>query len=135
MFNVSETCKRMIFSDVAVSLVFYGIAALLIIIFENSLGIKIFNFSLGMIFGTLFTILKILLLEKTVNKAVDMPREQAQNYTRLHYTLRYFLTGAVIVAAVINPWTSIAGVVLALAAFRPAVYFTGWLEKRAAAYK
>lgn len=126
----SETCKRIVLSNIAVSLVLFGVGMFVIIFYESFFQIKLSNFILGMVFGTAFSVLKIMLLERTVNKAVDLPKENAVNYTRMHYTLRYFLTGAVVVVAALSPWISLFGVVLAMVALRPAVYIASWLEKK-----
>ncbi len=131
----SQTCKRLILSDIAVSLIFFGIGIFAAIFFNDFFKLNILSFTLGMIFGTAFTVLKIMLLEKTVQKAVDMPKEKAVNYTRLHYTLRYILTGAVVAVAAVNTKVSLFGTVLALAALWPAVHAAAKLEKRAEAEK
>lgn len=125
MLNFSKTCKRLVLMDLALSLVVYG----LIISFKSFFQINFVYFTIGMLFGMIFTILKVLLLDRTLNKAIDMPEENAVNYTRLHYTLRYFLTGVVIVVAALNPKVSLLGVVLALLVLRPAAYLTSRGEK------
>ena len=43
---------------------------------------------------------KFLLLERTVKKTLDMSEpDSGKNYVRLSYLIRYFLTGAVLIAA------------------------------------
>ena len=71
---------------------------------------------------------KIMLLEKAVNRSVDMPPADAQNYMRLNYMSRYFLTGIVVFVALVSDWISLLGVVLGLFAFTPATFITGKLE-------
>lgn len=130
MFNFSKTCKRLVLTDLALSLIACGAFSILLVLFKAFFQINIFNFIVGMFFGTAFTVLKILLLDRTLNKAVDMPEEKAVNYTRLHYTLRYFLTGVVIVVGALNPRVSLLGVVVAMVLLRPSAYLTSKQEKK-----
>ncbi|MBR1738087.1 MAG: ATP synthase subunit I [Firmicutes bacterium] len=118
--NISITCKRIIFLTAAFGLIFFGIGVFLT---DNALF-----FAKGIIFGTVFSILKVILLEKTLKKAVNMGQANAQNYTRLHYSLRYFLTGVVVVVAALVKSISLLGVVLGLAAMTPAVFIAGKME-------
>lgn len=115
--KLSETCKRLILFDLAVSLALFAAGSFFAADFAA--------FAKGMIFGTLFSILKFMLLEKTLVKAADMPKEDASNYARMHYMARYFLTGVVVFVGAVVPSVSLLGVVLALAAMYPAVLITG----------
>lgn len=88
----------------------------------------VFAYAKGIIFGTLFAVLKLVLLERTLSKSVDMPKGNAQNYARLHYTLRYFLTIVVLAVAAIEPSISLLGVVLSLITMRPAAYIVSRMK-------
>ena len=59
---------------------------------------------------------------------MDMTSQKAINYTRIHYTLRYFLTFVVLLVAVyrgFNLYGVIIGVVLTI----PAVYIVNFKNK------
>jgi len=78
-------------------------------------------FAFGVILTSSLNVLKIIMLERTVNKVVGMDEPDAgKNYVRLQYLLRYILTGAVLLAAglisvyvhppFINIWGAVAGI-------------------------
>jgi len=80
-----------------------GVSAL-IIIFAGIIYYRSFAalpFALGVIATSALNILKVRMLERTVQKVTDMePGEQelGKNTVRFRYLLRYFLTGVVLVA-------------------------------------
>ena len=86
------------------------VAALLIIVvgavFYRSLAAL--PFALGVIVTSGLNIIKIRMLEQTVNKVISMDDQEAgKNVIRLRYLLRYFLTGIVFVAVgLIHTYTS-----------------------------
>lgn len=122
MTKISNTTKQIIFMMLALSLIFFGIGSLFT---ENILA-----FFLGFLLGTGFSILKLILLEKTIDKAMEMPQEKAVSYTRLHYTLRYILTGAVLLIASLREDISLIAVIIGLIILRPAIYLVALKEKR-----
>lgn len=67
---------------------------LLVILF---VGIFTFAFedsrpiSMGLIFGSLISILNFKLLDNTISKAVRMPPNRATSYTMAHYFARYII--------------------------------------------
>ncbi len=100
---MSSTLKQMIKTILALAFIVLGIG------FFVSKDLK--SFIIGLIFGTIFAILKLILTEKTLNKAMDMQASKATNYCRLHYTLRYFLTFAVLLVAVFRNFNIIAVII------------------------
>ena len=123
MIKISNTTKQIIFMMFALSLIFFGIGSFFV---ENILA-----FFLGFLLGTGFSILKLILLEKTIARAMEMPQEKAVNYTRLHYTLRYILTGAVLLVAVFRKeQIDLIAVIIGLIILRPAIYLVALKEKR-----
>ena len=120
MFSVSETSRNVLKSIAAISLMFLGIGILVILfLFE---GRSLYSYCAGVVFGALFTCLKFILLERTLNRSADMPSKNAQNYVRLHYMLRYFLTGAALIVCALRSPACLLGFVLGLFSLRPAVY-------------
>ena len=75
------------------------LAGLLVIIlayrFERPLA-----FGVGLFLGCALSAGKVVLLEKTLSKAVDMESEKAKNYARAQMLLRYGLTILVVLGAV-----------------------------------
>ncbi len=96
---VSQTCKKMILISLSISAL-----VLIVALFCYQQPQQRIDFSIGIAFGALFTILKVVVLERSLRKALNMSSAAAQNYTRLHYFIRYILTGVMLfVAAKISP--------------------------------
>jgi len=78
-------------------------------------------FIIGVLLTSSLNIGKIVLLNRTVQRTLDMDNpDKGKTYIRLQYLMRYFLTGAVLLAAgiitmyveppFINLWGALAGV-------------------------
>ena len=113
--NLSLPSKKMV--------VVIGISALVIIAGGAAIyrSVEAIYFALGVILTSALNVFKVFLLERTVKKVVDIEEpETGKNYVRLQYLLRYFLTGAVLLAVglvtayvhppFINIWGAIAGI-------------------------
>jgi len=100
-----------------------GISTLVIIVAGAAIyrSVEAIYFAFGAILTSALNVLKVVLLERTVKKAVDIEEpETGKNYVRLQYLLRYFLTGIVLLAVglvtayanppFINIWGAIAGI-------------------------
>lgn len=118
--KLSDTLKQIILTTIALFFIVAGFGAFI------SKDIK--SFLIGLLFGTIFSILKMILLEKTLNKAMDMTGQKAINYTRLHYTLRYFLTFVVLLVAVYRDF-NLYGVVIGIILTIPSVYIVNFKNK------
>ena len=89
-------------------------------------------FSVGLLSGCALSAVKIVLLEKTLTRAVDMG-EQAKNYATLHATLRYFGTIIVLAPAVIFRGAfGVIGVVAGLLSLQLAAFATSLAIKKEA---
>lgn len=78
--------------------------------------------SVGIAIGVLICIFRILSMTSSLEKAADMSPENAKNYARAQYMLRYVITLVVAVIAcykgIADPIALIVGIVL----LQPAVY-------------
>ncbi len=121
MIRLSDTGKRLVKVMLALDLVCFGIGIIITSLWFPDETLK---YTYGIIFGCVFSVLKLLLLERTLNKSVDLSggRAKAQNYVRLHYMLRYFLTGAVLVVAATRGISALIGVFVCLVTLRPAIH-------------
>ena len=84
-----------------------GAAALVMIIAAAAIlrSAAVLPFAAGVIIMTAVNVFKIFLLERTVNATVDIDNIDAgRNYVRLQYLLRYFITGAVLLAIGLLFW-------------------------------
>lgn len=118
--NISHTSKQIIINTVALFFITLGISTFIV----NDIK----SFLIGITFGTIFSILRLILLEKTLNKAMDMTGQKAINYTRIHYTLRYFLTFAVLLIAAYRNF-NILGVIIGIVLPVPSIYIVNFKNK------
>ena len=120
--KISNTCKQLIIIMISLSFICLGIGLFLT---KNIKGLF-----LGYLLGTIFSVLKLILLEKTLERAVSMDRNKAIGYTRLHYCFRYFLTIIVIVVAGLSKGDiSLVGVLVSLILLRPAIFIVRLKDK------
>ena len=89
-------------------------------------GILIVNdkkaFTMGIAFGLIFSILKLMLMQNSIKKSVLMPEAKAQKYANVQYMIRYVLTGAVLLVAALEPTINIIGVFLGLLSMKVGAY-------------
>lgn len=123
MFNFSETTKQIILIMMALFIIALGVGILV------SPSEVIEHYAFALLFGTIFSILKLVLLEKTIERAVDMTGSKAVNYARLHYVLRFFLTFLVLFIANYRQM-NIYGVVIGVLLSTPAVYIMHFKNRK-----
>ncbi len=119
--KISSTSKQIIITTIALFFIVTGISIFFV---KNTIP-----FIVGLIFGTIFSILKLILLEKTLNKALDMSGQKAINYTRIHYTLRYFLTFIVLLVAIYKGF-NVFGVIIGVVLTIPSIYIVNFKLKK-----
>jgi len=127
LFKLSDTSKKLVKVMLAVCLIALGAG---VIVTGIRFPGETFKYVYGVVFGTIFAVLKLMLLERSINKSVNLPEGQAQNYIRLHYMLRYFLTGAVLVVAAVKGLSVLIGVVICLMSLRPAIHIVNRQMKK-----
>jgi uncharacterized protein (DUF58 family) len=85
--------------------------------------IKILWFALGVSLTSALNLLKVFWLEQTVNKSLSMESPAGENYVRMQFLLRNFLTLAVLVAAALShPYINLVGAVLGIFTFKIATF-------------
>lgn len=106
--NISDIAKRMIKNILIIGLVFIVGS----IVFHRYL--EFIPFLLGIILGLLASIAKVFMLDRAVDKAIKMEKNQAAKYITLQNILRLFVSGlALIIGALvarINLWGVVVGV-------------------------
>lgn len=115
-----------VLKQLATCVVALGIVALGIGLFFAD---NILNWIIGIIIGTALSVLKVIMLKKTLDKAVDMSPEDAKNFTRSRYTLRMVLSIAVVVAAFKIPYVNVVSVIVGLLLVQPAVYIVNFINR------
>jgi len=113
--ELSKLSKKMIQMVGAAALVFMLAGA---VFYRSPAALP---FALGVFIPSALNVLKIIMLDRTVKKVVNMDDPNTgKNYVRLQYLLRYLLTGLVLLAIglihtrtdppVISIWGAVAGV-------------------------
>ncbi|MGI5900684.1 MAG: ATP synthase subunit I [Christensenellales bacterium] len=87
-------------------------------------------FVYGVVLGSAASVVKVIILDKTVDKALNMEKKAASNYARLNHVLRLLLTAAVLVLAALVPGISLWGAAAGILAFQAAVYIQRWFVKK-----
>lgn len=114
--KVSYIAKRMIG---AIALI--NVAAILMsILYYRSLDFL--PFLLGIILGAAVSILKVFLLERAVDKALEMDKKKAGNYVSFQHIFRLLISGVVIFIGAVVPQISLWGVAVGILSFQAAVY-------------
>ena len=80
------------------------------------------SWTMGILFGLIFAILKLKLMENSITKAVQMPEAKAQKYANVQYMIRYILTGIVLFIAALEPSVSLLGVFFGLFSMKAGAY-------------
>jgi hypothetical protein len=81
-----------------------------------------FSFIKGVFFGTIFSVLKLRLMEISIRKSVQMEISRAQKYAASNYIVRYILTGVVLTVAALEPTISLLGTVFGILTMKAAVF-------------
>ncbi len=85
-------------------------------------------YTLGLVFGGTFTILKIILMKRTIARAVARAPQSAQYYSNANYMLRYVLSFVVLFVGLVSPYFHPVGVAIGLLVLKPAAYWQGKTE-------
>lgn len=67
------------------------------------------------------------MLERTLDKAVDMDSKNANNYTRANYTMRLVVSVVIVVLACLVEQINVVGVLIGLLLVQPAAYITNFI--------
>lgn len=84
---------------------------------------------LGYVFGTLISILSLLLINNSVNKAVVMEPSKAQKHTRLDYFIRCFIYFMVLVISHAANYLNLFSAFLGLNMVKIAIYIMAFFDK------
>lgn len=85
----------------------------------------------GLLVGGLLSSLKIILLERVLQRSADMEDHRAKAHAQGQFILRYFLTIAVLaVVVILRQYVSIIGAMAGILALQLSAYVTNWQEAR-----
>jgi hypothetical protein len=83
-----------------------------------------FPFALGALLGASLNVLKIMSLDRTVEKAMHMEKTAAENHVRFQHFLRFFLTGAILLLSALLPIINIWGTAAGICTLQIATFFS-----------
>ena len=103
---MTDTVKKMLLCIAGLT------AAALVIGLVAGIGTPL-KYALGLFLGSAISAGKALLMERTLNKSLDMEKKAAENYARLMFLGRYFLTAILLVLAAVflSLWGAVIGLV------------------------
>ena len=104
------------------------ISSIIILLIGSFFLEDVLGFALGVALGCLVSVLKILLLARSLDTAVNMEKKDVSNYMRLQYTLRYSLTTIGLIGAALIPIVDLFGAIggvlsMYLAAYMMKIFF------------
>lgn len=105
----------------------FDLIVLTIFLITNVLDMKMF---FGLLFGTVISILNIILLAKSIEKSVTMPANKAQIYTTSTYLLRMIIVAIVLIVSVKSSHLSVIGVVIGLISPKFVIFVKPFIMKR-----
>lgn len=127
--NLSKTSKLMLAAIAAVCLALLLLGLLVttwIFPFEKPSA-----FAAGIIVGCLHSMLKVILLEKSINQTLDMEKERAASFSHLHTMGRYVLTIAVFAAVILYPNVfGLFGAIIGVVSLQLAAHITNRMLKK-----
>jgi len=107
--KLSDIAKKMIL------IVCISVSVIIVIGVVCFRSLSCLPFVLGVLLGGLLNALKIIMLDRVVDKSVKMEEKKASNYAWFQSLLRFVLTGAVLAIAAIfldywGIWGAVAGI-------------------------
>lgn len=122
--KLSDLARRMIFTILIIALVCIMLSA----IYYRSL--EFLPFMIGVLLGSAVSIAKVILLERAVDRALEMEQKEAGNYVSLQHILRILLSGVVLFLGAVVPQISLWGVAAGIIAFQLAIYNVRFTSRR-----
>ena len=88
-----------------------------------------FPVALGVFLSSALNVMKVMLLERTVQKVMDMETaKESKAYVASQYIIRYVLTGVILVAAALTPFINLWGAIAGIFTMQIAVFFIRFMK-------
>ena len=107
------------------NMIYVSVSALILICFVKTF----LPYILGLLIGTMLAIAKLILMEKAINKSLNMPPKTAEKYIYAQYMLRYLFTGLILFFVIRNSSISTIGFLVGLCSLQISAYMTGFKKK------
>jgi len=129
MLRISDTVRIMLYAIIGLA-VFFALVGIAIIFFLYPFE-RPLPFLTGLAVGAMLSVAKLFLMEKSISKTLDMENERATGVARLHFLLRYLLTGVVLVPVVLYPrYFGLFGTLAGILTLQLSAYVYGAIERR-----
>jgi hypothetical protein len=86
-------------------------------------------FVFGVLLGAGVGIAKVFMLERTIDRVLEMDKKAAENYAHLHHMLRLLLSGGALVLAALVPGISLWGAAAGIMTYQIGVYMMKFTKK------
>ena len=132
---MSKTAKIMSLSVVAICIVLF-IAGLIVINLSATVSEaeSVSQFALGLVLGAIHSILKIIMMEKSLNRIADVGDETQGKHVKtigqVAFIGRYVITAVVLVIGAVVPFLGLFGTIAGIVSLRFAAYLTVAIENR-----
>ena len=127
--KISNTVHKMIVIMLITALIMIFVGAVVSVFYPFIPSI--FSFSLGILLTTCLNIVRVVWLDRVVQRAVDMDDSvTAGNYVRFQYLFRFLLTGLVFIFAIIVPVIDLWGALVGVFTFHAAKYALIFIVKK-----
>jgi len=90
----------------------------------------VLSWGIGVLLGGGFTVVRLVMMQKSIERSVHMDPQKSSRYARAQYVVRYFLSAAVLIVAAVTPWINPISTVLAMISLKLVTYIQGWLDKK-----
>ena len=114
--KISDLAKRVIIAVLVMALT----AVVISVIYYRSL--QFLPFFYGVLLGTAASILRILLLERAIEKAFKMEKKKVGTYISLQHLLRLGIAAAALLIGALVPWINLWGAVTGVLIYQAALY-------------
>ncbi len=119
---MSDTTKSVLKIIVVTAFIAFGIGAF----FTKN----IIYYAAGIAVGTAISLARVILLERTLKKSLDMPPQNAQTYVASQYSLRMVCIVVIVFIALKTQRISLIGLIIGLLLVQPSIYIHGLLDKK-----
>jgi len=121
--NLTLAGRKMVIMIGVAAAIFIAVGAAVYILVGTLPSLESLPFALGVVLTSALNVLKVILLERTVKRTIDMSDPNAgKNYVRIQYLLRYFLTAAILLVAGLTPFINVWGAVCGIFTLQVSVF-------------
>lgn len=106
---------------------FFAVLGILIILFLYEFEPPL-PYVIGLFSGCLVSSIRIVLMDVSINKSIDMQENKAKNYSQLQFFLRYFITiGYAVLLVVLHKYLGVFGGVIGLLCMQLSAYIANYI--------